>query len=252
MRIDWSPLTAELALWRREGLSLSFWWRDDDAVAATPALERLARLGEDCGLRVHIAVIPDLLQPTLPPVFENAPSLIPVVHGWRHISHAPTGAKNAEFGHIRTDAAQELHSGLHRLQQTFGPQLLPMFVPPWNRIDPAYLPVLAQAGYCAVSTYAPRKAPQPADGLTQINTHIDPIFWRGDRRLVPPDVLVAGIVETLRDRREGRSDPTEPLGLLTHHLVHTEAVWAFSRDVCRVLLDGGALPADLRALSRRT
>ena len=85
-------------------------------------------------------------------------------------------------------------------------------------------------------------------GLPQINTHIDPIFWRGHRGLVDPDEIIANLVTTLRDRREGRTDVTEPLGLLTHHLVHTEAVWDFSRDVMQVMLEGGARPADLRAI----
>ena len=248
MKIDWSPLMSELALWRSDNLRLPLWWRDDVAVADTAALTRLTRLAQDSGLPVHIAVIPDLLEPSLPPAFDSAPSLIPVVHGWRHLSHAPQGAKNAESGHPRPPAAEELRAGIDRLHHAFGPPLMPLFVPPWNRIDPAYLPVLVDAGYRAVSTYGPRKTAMPTDGLHQINTHIDPIFWRGDRGLVPPDILVNGIVDTLRDRREGRSDKTEPLGLLTHHLVHTEDVWRFSGDLCRVLLDGGAVAADLRAL----
>lgn len=247
MRTDWSPLTAELALWRRENLPLPLWWRDDDAVANTPALARLTRLAQDTGLPVHIAVIPDLIEQSLPLVVDITPDLIPIIHGWRHISHAPQGAKNAEFGQPRAGADGELRGGLHRLRGRFGARLLPLFVPPWNRMDPAYFPVLADAGYRAISTYGPRES-NKAEGLHRINTHIDPIFWRGDRGLVPPETLVTGLTKTLCDRREGRSDITEPLGLLTHHLVHTEDVWAFSADVCRVLLDGGAVPADLRAI----
>ena len=38
-------------------------------------------MAQDSGLPVHIAVIPDLLEPSLPPAFDSAPSLIPVVHG---------------------------------------------------------------------------------------------------------------------------------------------------------------------------
>lgn len=247
MSIDWSPLTTELAQWRRENLSLPFWWRDDDAVADTPALARLARLAQDIGLPVHIAVIPDLIEASLPPLVNSTPALIPVVHGWRHISHAPDGAKNAEFGQPRVGADTELRNGLRRLHRDFGARLLPLFVPPWNRMDPVYFPVLAAAGYRAISAYGPRESAM-AEGLYRINTHIDPIFWRGDRGLVPTDTLITGIVCTLRDRREGRSDITEPLGLLTHHLVHTEAVWDFSADVCRVLLDGGSVPADLHAI----
>ena len=33
--------SAELAQWRSEELTLPIWWRDDDAIAPTPALERL-------------------------------------------------------------------------------------------------------------------------------------------------------------------------------------------------------------------
>ncbi len=240
MTPDWGPLRAELALWRREGRALPLWWRDDDAVAATPALERLARLSEDLGLPVHVAVIPALAEPSL----RQMPThLVPVVHGWQHLSHAPAGAKKAEFGHPRATAQADVKAGLARLQTLFGARLLPLFVPPWNRIDASVLPLLAEAGYRGVSTFGARHAAFAAPGLRQVNTHIDPVFWRGDRGLAPVDLLLDGVVGTLRDRREGRADGTEPLGLLTHHLVHTEAVWEFSRALLRELLEGGAASA---------
>lgn len=241
MKIDWTPLEAELRLWRSTGLALPVWWRDDDAVAATPALERLTALAQGAGMRVHVAVIPALMQPSLTAALEDA---VPLVHGWRHISHAPAGAKNAEFGQPRAAAQAELEAALARMRTQFGAQLLPMFVPPWNRIADDLLPLLEPLGYGAVSCFGARAAGRPV----RINTHIDPIFWRGHRGLVDTDLLVDGICDTLRARREGRADPTEPLGLLTHHLVHTEEVWTFSADIMRVLLDGGAHPADLRAL----
>jgi hypothetical protein len=170
------------------------------------------------------------------------------VHGWRHHSHAPEGAKNAEFGQPRTGAAQELSHGLRRLELVFDRRLVPLFVPPWNRIDDAFLPVLEAHGYGGFSTYGARCTPAPAGGLVQINTHIDPILWRGHRGLVDPAHLITGIVATLRARRAGETGIHEPLGLLTHHLVHTEEVWRFTCDVLRVLLDGGAVPADIGAL----
>jgi hypothetical protein len=66
--------------------------------------------------------------------------------------------------------------------------------------------------------------------------------------LADPDTLIAGLTRILQTRRSGETDRTEPLGLLTHHLVHSEEVWDFSRDVLRVLLDGGAIPSDIGAL----
>lgn len=248
MKLNWGPLTAELARWRAEALDLPLWWRDDDAVAATAALERLGRLATETGMPLHLAVIPDLAEPSLSTALEEHSALIPVVHGWRHVSHAPAGEKNAEFGHFRAVAPQELRRASARLEAQFGPRLLPLFVPPWNRMDPCFFPVLSDAGYLGVSTFGARKMACAAQAVVQINTHIDPIYWRGHRGLVDPDTLLSGIVLTLRNRREGYADRTEPLGLLTHHLIQNDEVWAFIGDAIRVLLDGGARPADLAKL----
>lgn len=248
MQIDWSPLRSELALWRRSSQELPIWWRDDDAIAATPALDRLATISTETALPIHVAVIPHDITPSLPTLMMQDTMLIPVIHGWKHISHAPAGEKNAEFGHPRAEAAQELTQSLQNLEGQFGNMLVKMFVPPWNRISAELLPALAECGYTGLSTYGTRKALQPVHGLTQINTHIDPIYWRGDRGLVDPDTIIALLVQTLQARRENRTDPREPLGLLTHHLVHTEDVWAFSRDVIHELLNGGAIVADIRSI----
>jgi hypothetical protein len=58
-------------------------------------------------------------------------------------------------------------------------------------------------------------------------------------------VLIAGIVKLLEDRRLGRTDTTEPLGFLTHHLVHDDAIWGFTERCLSVLLEGGAKPCNL-------
>ena len=248
MSVNWSPLTDELRIWRTEGLQLPLWWRDDDAIEATPALDRLTRLAEDLALPVHVAVIPKLAKADLAAYISEHDAMIALVHGWQHVSHAPKGQKNAEFGPPRSDALAEATAALGRMKLLFPDRLLEIFVPPWNRLDAGLLPGLAQAGYLGVSTYLPRNSRLAAPGLVQINTHIDPIFWRGGRGLVPPDDIIAGLVSVLEDRRSGITDQTEPLGFLTHHLVHTEDVWQFSRALLSTLLDHGATPADLRQL----
>jgi hypothetical protein len=248
MSVNWSPLTDELRIWRTGGLQLPLWWRDDDAIEATPALDRLTRLAEDLALPVHVAVIPKLAKADLAAFIAEHDATIALVHGWQHVSHAPVGEKNAEFGHPRPDALAEATAALKQMKLLFPDRLLEIFVPPWNRLDATLLPGLAQAGYLGVSTYLPRHSRLAAPGLVQINTHIDPIFWRGGRGLVPPDDIIAGLVSVLEDRRSGITDQTEPLGFLTHHLVHTEDIWQFSRALLSTLLDHGATPANLRQL----
>ncbi|WP_295508272.1 polysaccharide deacetylase family protein [uncultured Sulfitobacter sp.] len=245
MKIDWSPLNSELALWRAEQRPLPIWWRDDDAVEPTPALDRLTALANTLGLPVHAAVIPKLAQPSLAKFCADQDQVIPLVHGWQHVSHAPEGHKKAEFGHPREAALGDAGRAIDRMKLLFADHFLPIFVPPWNRLDSALLPDLAALGYVGVSTYLPRKNTWAAPGLAQINTHIDPIFWRGTRGLAPTDELVAHMVKLLQDRRQGITDATEPMGFLTHHLVHDEDIWDFSQSCLTTLLDGGATPADL-------
>lgn len=236
MQIDWSPLDQELRIWRHEGLSLPIWWRDDDAIAPTQALDRLNALSKDLGLPVHLAIIPKDATQALADTLQSC--FIPVVHGWAHLSHAPHGEKKAEFGAGRSTALSEAQQGLQRLQTLFGEQLCPMFVPPWNRIGTEVAAGLAGLGYHTLSTFTPRSARLAAPGLLQINTHLDPIDWRGSRSLVPPETLIAQLCTQLKDRRDGLSDATEPYGILTHHLVHDDAIWTFTHSLLARLLEG--------------
>jgi len=246
MSIDWHPLRQELALWRAGGLALPVWWRDDDAVEPTSALDKLLEMGASLGMPVHVAVIPEPAQTALATYAEQA-AFIPLVHGWTHKNTAPAGHKKAEFGHPRADALNETQIALARLRALFGTALVDMFVPPWNRIDAGVVRGLAAQGYSAVSTYTPRPARQVA-GLVQINCHVDPINWKAGGGLVPADRVIAGLVDTLRARRTGHTDDTEPLGFLTHHLVHDDAIWAFTQSCLSELLDGGAAPINLHEL----
>lgn len=237
MKVDWTPLREEFALWRQRALVLPFWWRDDDAVSPTAALDRLAALSDEVAVPVHLAIIPkhateDLAQTLAPP-------FIPVVHGWSHENQAPAGKKKSEFNGRPTDqAVADFKQAKARMDALFGARLAPMFVPPWNRIDPELYAHLPALGYDAVSTYNPRVAPEAAPGVAQINTHIDPIMWRGTRGLVAPERLVRQICGLLRKRRRGKTDNAEPLGYMTHHLVHDADIWAFTRQLLMEFREG--------------
>ena len=240
MTPDWTPLDQELDRWALAGLCLPIWWRDDDAVAPTPALRRLDDLAAKHRLAVHLAVIPKGATQALAEYVRATPHLVPVVHGWAHVSHAVEGAKNAEFcdnrpaGDMRRDAAR----GLRDLTGLFGADLAAIFVPPWNRIAPRLVGDLAGLGYLALSTFTPRGGALAAPGLARINTHLDPIAWKKGRGLVAPEVLISHIARQLADRREGRADNDEPYGLLTHHLVHDEAIWGFTDALLARLMAG--------------
>ncbi|MDW3183180.1 polysaccharide deacetylase family protein [Roseobacter sp.] len=252
MRIDWSPLRAELALWRAEKRVLPLWWRDDDAVDVTPALDELSQLATDLAMPVHLAVIPAFAQQTLVDCVAEQPLLVPTVHGWAHENRAPESQKKAEFGEVHANSAKLLERGLARLTALFGARLAPAFVAPWNRLHPDMLPLLVHSGYQIVSTFTPRAMAEPVPGLLAVNTHIDPIDWRGTRNLARPDHIIGHTVRHLEARRQGGEDSTEPLGYLTHHLVHTPDIWSFSHAFLSEMLDGGAVNMTLTQSLKET
>lgn len=246
--MTWAALSNELSIWRAEGLLLPLWWRDDDAIEETARLSQLFDLAEKISLPVHLAVIPEPATEGLAWACEGREFVVPVVHGWAHRNRSFLGQKKAEFGRQRRTALDETQAGLARLRALFGSSLFEMFVPPWNRFDTALAPGLVTQGYQALSTYLPRQTAETAPGLKQINTHLDPIDWRDTRSLVPEDKLLSTLITLLKDRRRGFTDATEPLGFLTHHLVHDPAIWAFSERCLKTLLDAGAMPCNLLKL----
>ena len=241
MTPDWSPLDRALEAWGDSPLPL--WWRDDDAVEPTPALERLGEMSQSTGLPVHLAIIPAGATRALGERIAGDDRFLPLVHGWAHENHEHEG-KKSEFGAARPLEVRQGQAAqaFVRLEQALGHPPLPVFVPPWNRIADDMAPALAGAGYRALSTFTPREAPMAAEGLHRINTHLDPIDWKGTRGLADPDRLIRQVAADLDDRREGRIDAAEPYGILTHHLVHDDALWEFTGALIGRLLSGPATP----------
>ena len=226
--MDWSDLSEELDAWHGEGRIASLWWRDDDATAPVPALDRLAGLAREHEVTVGVAAIPAFAEPSLASWLESVRVEV-LQHGWAHRSHAAAGEKNIELGHHRATRAvvTELSDGLAKLRELAGPRFVPVLVPPWNRIDPALIRELSQAGFRGLSTYGPRNAEMPAPKCRQTNTHVDVVDWRGGRGFVGLDRALSAAVAHLAARRARLADPAEPTGLLTHHAVHEESTWAF-------------------------
>lgn len=224
----WDDITAELAVWRAEGLDLPVWWRDDDAIAPTKALDRLHGAADHAEVPVHLAIIPETASHALAQTLSATETLIPVTHGWSHQNHAPQGVKKAEFGDHR-DAraiARDLSDSFNRMADLFGRAATDMFVPPWNRIGEEAAQIAGELGFGALSTFTPRRA-ERRGRLHIINTHIDPIDWHGTRSCLPETQICAHLLAILQARRAGVQNNTEPLGLLTHHLVHDDAIWQF-------------------------
>jgi hypothetical protein len=219
-----APLLAELDRWAAAGRVAAFWWRDDDAVAATPALDRLR--ATTAGIPVGLAVVPAGADGTLARAVDRWHEVEILCHGEAHRNWSPPERKTCELGPDRPAAVvlDGIGAGRERLAGLFGVRLLPVLVPPWNRIDPALVPALPGRGWRGLSTFGDRRTRSPAPGLVAVNTHVDIMDWSARSGRPAPDV-VRTVVERLAARRPEAGDPAEPVGILSHHLVHDDAAW---------------------------
>lgn len=231
----WARFAATLDRFAATGRRATFWWRDDDAGADDPALARLLALAGEAR-PLGLAVIPmTLTEAGVARIAAAGPGVRVLPHGLAHVNHAPAGEKKAEFGAHRPLPAlrAEAETGRRMLADRFGARLLPLFVPPWNRIAPALAEVLTAdvltggAGWAGVSTF---RARPPGAAGRMLNTHVDVIDWKGMRGFAGTDAVLNQAIAHLEDRLAGAAgvDPAEPTGLLTHHLAHDEAAWAFT------------------------
>ena len=232
--VSWSDLTRELDTWAKEGRAATFWWRDDDAVEVTPALEKLFRTADEAKTPLSLAVIPGALQHDLVSHVNGRTGIDVLQHGYMHVNHAPPGSKDSEFGPGRgcEGCLEELAQGFGLLRGFHN--LLPVLVPPWNRIDASLVENLPDIGFLGISTFTPREPERDYSGLIRVNTHVDVVDWQKQQRFLGKSGVLQQVLDHLTARRNRSADPDEPTGLLTHHLVHEESSWSFIRKFLSV------------------
>ncbi len=231
---DWSHLDDELDAWTQAGQTATFWWRDDDAQAPTPALERLLSLAREAAAPLALAVVPAEVDDALGALLAAATPVSILQHGYAHQNHAGPQQKKMELGPHRPfeTVIAEIAVGWQRLDSLsvacgLRDRLLAVMVPPWNRIAPQLVPMLPEIRFAGLSTFGPRGRAEAVRGLHQVNTHIDVIDWAGTRGFVGTRAALDQAISHLARRRMERGDAAEPTGLLTHHLAHDEATWDF-------------------------
>lgn len=231
----WQRLDTALRAWRQAGRVADLWLRDDDAVEPTAALDRLLALAGRHQIPVTLAVIPARASAMLAGRLAGDRLVSVAVHGWAHANHAPAGARKRELGSERpaTVVLEELAQAKAVIDRLFPGNRVPALVPPWNRIDERLLPLLGAIGFKALSVYGEAK-PAP---IRLVNTHVDIIDWHAGKACRDHAALVGQLVEELGRRLASGSG--EPVGLLTHHLVHDDAAWAFLERLFAVTTAGG-------------
>lgn len=226
----WDSLARELDAWAAAGRTAALWWRDDDAGAPSPALERLLDLAAQSAAPLALAVIPARAGAALATTLErHAADTAVLQHGAAHLNHAPEGAKKCELVDpaMRPALPAELRRCRQHLERLFGARFRPVMVPPWNRIAEPLAAALPQLGFIGLSTYQARGRGPASPDLCQVNCHVDILQWRPQRRFLGRDAALALLTGHLAAKRAGEADAEEPTGILSHHQAHDEAAWDF-------------------------
>ena len=226
-------LGRELDKWEGQGAVPRLWWRDDDVQAPGPELEQLLAISSRYCAPLALASVPKGVDEALAGVLAEYDQLNVLLHGFSHQNHAPASERKMELGNHRPcrRIEAEISQGLHEFQRLFGEQFVAALVPPWNRIAPEVLNCLAASGICGLSTLGPREQLCPLPGIVQVNVHVDILNWREGRRFAGEQQCIDQLVRHLRSRRKGQVDRDEPTGIMSHHLVHDSACWAFLEDL---------------------
>jgi len=220
----WHALKHELDRWLESGRTATFWWRDDDACDATPALTSLLAQRDALDVPLALAVVPATATPPLREWLNGTTEIAVLQHGYSHKNFAYEGERKIELDGSRPAAyvIGDLATGAQVLTNFSGH--LPVLVPPWNRIAPHLLPLLPEIGFTGLSMLGPRRKPKAFPGLEANNVHIDPIDWRGKVTGRPGgfagvEAAIGSAIAHLAARRTGEADANEATGLMTHHAV---------------------------------
>ncbi|MCB1490789.1 MAG: polysaccharide deacetylase family protein [Rhodobiaceae bacterium] len=223
-----APIVALLDKAEQAGTPIRFWWRDDDAAKATPALDALLAISARHHVPVALAVIPAALERSLVERLEAEPLVRVFQHGWAHENHADKtkGERASEFGEGRpvAESLADLKRGHAILRESFGDRFLPVLTPPWNRIGAEAARVRIEAGLTGLSTFDDAHADDP----DCINAHVDIINWKAGSIFAGADKTIAKLVAEIDARLAGKP---APIGILSHHLVHDDAANAFLDDL---------------------
>ena len=139
-------------------------------------------------------------------------------HGWIHHNHETAGKKQ-EFGPgaSHEQKRRDILRGRDKLTDILGEHFLPVFTPPWNRLDLDTMHILQELGFRAISRYRGDRLPT-LPGLPDLSVNVDLHTRREDSAEAGWEGLLAELDQALA---------TGVAGLMIHHQRMNDAAFAF-------------------------
>jgi len=220
----------------RAGAPVTVFFRNDDAGWADDRLEALLDLFARHGAPIDLAAIPEALEAPLASRLRarraaTGGSVGLHQHGLGHRNHEAEGRK-CEFGPSRSVGVQRLDivRGRRLLSELLGPDLDPIFTPPWNRCTPDTGVCLAELGL--VLSRDATAAPLGIAGLREVSVSVDWFARRKGERIAR---------EELGARIAARVGEPGPVGIMFHHAVMEQEDMSGAEELVALLADHPAV-----------
>jgi predicted glycosyltransferase/peptidoglycan/xylan/chitin deacetylase (PgdA/CDA1 family) len=189
---------------------IPFFFRNDDVGWEDARLLALLDLFNKYNVPIDLAVIPESISQITAKRLCKFGLVSIHQHGYAHLNHEPAGRK-CEFGESRSRDQQlaDITAGKQRLLDLFGPNVEPIFTPPWNRCTAITADCLRETGFMVLSRDV-TAAPLPNADLVELPVSID---WFAKRKKVA--LTRNEIGELLAAAASGSA----PVGVMLHHAV---------------------------------
>ncbi len=208
-------LRAALAQAQVAGKIVNIFFRDDDVDEDETSLRRLLNIFTARRVPIVLGVIPAHLTENGIKLLNQFSSVVEIVqHGWQHKNHETT-ARKCEFGVSRTLAEQyaDIAHGQARLNQAFGENWFPAFIPPWNRCTNETHEALNQLGFCVLSILRGKNTEGDFRGQ-KIPVTLDIYEWRDSAKCKAEAEIL--------DELAWQITQDFPIGIMLHHKVMSD------------------------------
>ena len=198
---------------------VDIFFRDDDVDVTDENIRRLLTIFSSRKIPLIAGVIPKLLTGDCVKLLSEFSEFTELVqHGWQHKNHE-IHERKCEFGNSRNFDEQfsDLAAGQKIMNEAFGENWFPAFIPPWNRCTENTHRALDELGFRVLSRLRGSQPPVTGFQFREISVTLDIFRWQNGATLKPRE----GLYEELSlQLSEGN-----PIGIMLHHQVMTDAAF---------------------------
>lgn len=230
---------------------LELWWRDDDFGRMSDNAVQLFKSARDHEVPLLVAVVPYRLAVSdkefQKQIANNGYGDFVAfgVHGFDHFSHDSQDPSEYPATRSADAVRHECHYGIRRVRQTFAHMMRPFFVPPWNKIDAGFIPILHDEGYTMMSTVADWYQAHESKEFHVRNIDLDLLDYSARPFRVRKPRQIVDTLKQVLDARRGQESPSPCLGLLTHHVEMVPEDIDLVGEIINAMRAGGATTAAL-------